>query len=142
MQLVYDSTPDPEDQKYLDDQLMVFNGDEINGYAFKNFLYQVRDESGIMIAGIDCRVGGGWLEIISLWVSEKQRKKKIGEKLLSAAEKTAKKEGCHSAYLYTYSFQAPEFYKKNGYNLFGTVENYYKHHSKLYLKKRLLEPAD
>jgi N-acetylglutamate synthase-like GNAT family acetyltransferase len=54
-------------------------------------------------------IGGGWVEIISLWVSEDNRKKRIGERLLFEAEKTAKKKDCHSSYLYTYSFQAPAF---------------------------------
>ncbi|MBU4133674.1 MAG: GNAT family N-acetyltransferase [Proteobacteria bacterium] len=76
--------------------------------------------------------------MISLWVSEENRKKQIGERLLFKAERTAKKKGCHSACLYTYSFQAPAFYEKHGYSIFGILENYYKKHSKLYMKKRLV----
>lgn len=142
MRLVYSENPDPKDQKYLDDQLMGFNADKVNGYAFNHFIYKMTDDSGLMVAGIDCRLGGGWLEIISLWVSEQHRKNKIGERLLLAAEKTAKERGCHGAYLYTYSFQAPGFYEKNGYAVFGVLENYYKTHSKFYLKKRWVDSID
>ena len=81
MKLIYNDKPDQKDQKYLDDKLMGLNGKRIKGYVFKSFLYKMTDDSGLMIAGIDCILGGGWLEIISLWVSENNRKKKIGEKL-------------------------------------------------------------
>lgn len=138
MKLIYADRPDKNDRKYLDDKLMGFNGDIIKGYVFNNFLYKLTDESGAIIAGIDCMIGGGWVEIISLWVSEENRKKQIGQRLLSEAEKTAKEKGCHGAYLYTYSFQAPAFYEKQGYSIFGALENYYKKHSKFYMKKRLV----
>ena len=138
MKLIYNDNPTQKDKKYLDDKLMGFNGYKINGYAFNNFLYKITDESGSIIAGVDCIFGGGWLEIISLWVSEQNRKKRIGEKLLYEAEKTAKNKGCHGSYLYTYSFQARAFYEKKGYEIFGVLENYYKTHSKLYMKKNLV----
>ena len=138
MELIYSGKPTQKDKKYLDDKLMGFNGDKIKGYAFKNFLYKMTDESGSIIAGVDCVLGGGWLEIISLWVSQHNRKKKMGERLLRKAEKTAREQACHSSYLYTYSFQARAFYEKNGYKVFGVLENYYKNHSKLYMKKNLV----
>jgi ribosomal protein S18 acetylase RimI-like enzyme len=138
MELIYNDKPDQKDQKYLDDKLMGFNGKRIKSYVFKSFLYKMTDDSGLMIAGIDCILGGGWLEIISLWVSENNRKKKIGEKLLFEAEKKATAQGCHSSNLFTYSFQAPVFYEKNGYKIFGILENYYRDHSKFYMKKKLV----
>lgn len=38
-------------------------------------------------------------------------------------------------FMYSYSFQAREFYEKQGYQVFGSLENYYQTHSKLYMKK-------
>ena len=137
MDIVYSEKPDQNDRKYLDDKLMGFNGDKIKGYAFNNFLYKVTDDTGLFVAGIDCTYGGGWLEIISLWVSDNHRKKNIGERLLLKAEKTAMEKNCNGSYLYTYSFQAPAFYQKYGYKIFGVLENYYECHSKIYLKKKL-----
>ena len=137
MKLIYDDKPDQKDQKYYDDKLLGFNSNKIKGYAFKNFLYKMTNKPGLMIAGINCIFGGGWLETISLWVSENNRKNKIGEKLLSEAEKTAKEQGCYGSNLFTYSFQAPGFYEENGYKIFGILENYYKHHSNFYMKKKL-----
>jgi hypothetical protein len=58
MKLIYNYKPDQKDQQYLDDKLMGFNGNRIKGYVFKNFLYKMTDDSDLMIAGIDCIVGG------------------------------------------------------------------------------------
>jgi hypothetical protein len=46
------------------------------------------------------------------WKNENHRVKVIGQKLLFLAEKAASERNCHAAYLYTYSFQRPEFYEK------------------------------
>jgi hypothetical protein len=35
------------------------------------------------------------------------------------------------------SFQAPEFYKKLGYHIFGKLENFPAEHSMIFLRKRL-----
>jgi ribosomal protein S18 acetylase RimI-like enzyme len=82
-------------------------------------------------------MGGGWLYIAGLWVSEQHRGKGLGETLLAASEKKAIAENCHSAYLYTYDFQAPEFYLKNGYNVFGKLDRFCNNHVKIFMKKRL-----
>ena len=52
----------------------------------------------------------GWLFIKYLWVSEALRRKGIGRALIGAAEGRAVERGCHSAWVDTFSFQAPGFY--------------------------------
>ena len=72
------------------------------------------DENQNVIAGILGGTYWGWLHIDILWVDENFRCKKIGSRLLIAAENEAKKRGCHSVHVDTMSWQAPEFYKKHG----------------------------
>jgi GNAT superfamily N-acetyltransferase len=137
MNLIYNETPKQEDLEFLENELLEFNRGKIENYGYSHFCYKYLNNFNSIIAGIDCQVGGGWLYIGSLWVEKTEREKGIGNKLLYVAERKAIEKGCHSAYLYTYSFQSPEFYEKNGYTAFGKLEDFCGDHEKLFLKKRL-----
>ena len=138
MNLIYNEPPKQKDLKFLENELLGFNRGKIENYGYDRFCYKYLNKFDSFIAGIDCQVGGGWLYIVSFWVKKSYSGKGLGNKLLSAAERKAVEKGCHSAYLYTYSFQSPEFYKKNGYATFGKLEDYCGNHEKLFLKKRLV----
>ena len=95
------------------------------------------DENQNVIAGI---LGGTywvWLHIDILWVDENFRSKKIGSRLLIAAENEAKKRGCHSVHVDTMSWQAPEFYKKHGYELISELDNIPNGYKKFHFIKRV-----
>ncbi|MBY2476435.1 GNAT family N-acetyltransferase [Clostridioides difficile] len=83
-----------------------------------------RDKTGQILAGLIGVTHGNWLSIKYLWVSEKLRYKGIGSQLLHTTEKIAKERGCKYAFLDTFSFQAPKFYEKFGYNKVYALENY------------------
>mgnify|MGYP006326600819 CR=1 FL=1 len=95
------------------------------------------DENQNVIAGILGGTYWGWLHIDILWVDEKFRRKKIGSQLLIAAENEAKKRGCHSVHVDTMSWQAPEFYKKHGYELISELDNIPNGYKKFHFVKRL-----
>jgi N-acetylglutamate synthase-like GNAT family acetyltransferase len=59
--------------------------------------------------------------IDTLWVDENYRYKGIGTKLLIAIENDLHEFGCEVIHLETFDFQGPEFYKKNGYEQFGSL---------------------
>lgn len=84
----------------------------------------LEDESGKKVAGLIGNTHGNWLTVKFLWVSEELRGQNIGSKILRQAEETAKERGCHSVFLDTFSFQAPEFYKKHGYQEVFALEDY------------------
>lgn len=95
------------------------------------------DENQNVIAGILGGTYWGWLHIDILWVDENFRSKKIGSRLLIAAENEAKKRGCHSVHVDTMSWQAPEFYKKHGYKLISELDNIPNGYKKFHFIKRL-----
>jgi len=53
------------------------------------------------------------------------------------AEVEARKRGARYAYLDTFDFQAPEFYKKYGYEVFGVLEDFPSGHTRYFMKKQL-----
>ena len=46
----------------------------------------------------------------------------LGKELVHSLEVAAAERGCRQITLDTYSFQAPEFYHKLGYEVFGVIE--------------------
>ena len=61
------------------------------------------------------------MEIDTLWVLEGQRLKGIGKKLVKKAEKLAKENGAVISFLKT--VEAKDFYEKQGYEVFGILED-------------------
>jgi GNAT superfamily N-acetyltransferase len=82
------------------------------------------DENGKVIGGILCN----YIDIMDnlfvdiLWVDEKYRGKGIGSALLSSVEDFARERNCILVHLETLDFQAKDFYLKQGYSVFGTLE--------------------
>jgi GNAT superfamily N-acetyltransferase len=78
-----------------------------------------------------------WLYVDLLWLREDLRGQGYGHQLLTVAEEEARKRGAKNAYLDTFSFQAPTFYRQHGYQVFGTLEDFPTGHRRFFLKKEL-----
>ncbi len=94
-------------------------------------------ENGRLQGGLIGHTHWGWLYIKLLWVAPQQRGSGLGRQLLLAAESEARQRGCHAAFVNTYSFQAPTFYQKLGYTIWGQLDNYPAGHQRIYLQKKL-----
>ncbi len=90
---------------------------------FSSLVFFLRDSHGRIAGGLVGETAWEWLHIYWLWVEEAARSQGFGRQLLAYAEKEASKRGCVSSWLDTFEFQAPAFYEKAGYRLFGTLEN-------------------
>jgi len=96
-----------------------------------------RDERGRIVAGLTGKTFWNWLYIDMLWVDAALRGQGVGAALVAAAEKEAVKRGCHSAYLWTESFEGPDFYSKLGYKEFVTKTDFPNGFSRIGYMKRL-----
>ena len=65
------------------------------------------------------------------------QKAKLGSKLLREVESEIREKGCTIIHLDTFDWQARGFYEKNGYSVFGTLEDCPKGHCSYYMKKVL-----
>ena len=114
-------SPTENETKYIRDALKQFNDESVgkDGHTPLNIVEY--DENDNLIGGLLGGTYWGWMYVDILWVHESHRHKGIGSKLLCEAEKEAIGRGCHHVHLDTMSWQAPEFYKKHGYEVIGTL---------------------
>jgi GNAT superfamily N-acetyltransferase len=83
---------------------------------------QVRDAGGGLVAGLTGWTWGTCAGIELVWVRDDQRRSGLGGQLLEAAEAEARKRGCAQILVSSFTFQAPDFYKRNGYVEFARTE--------------------
>jgi GNAT superfamily N-acetyltransferase len=96
-----------------------------------------RDEKGLLVGGIYGWTWAGWLEIETAWLPVEARGQGLGRRLLEALERTAAERGCRHALVDTFSFQAPGFYLRLGYQVFGLLEGEPAEYRKYFLRKEL-----
>ena len=90
-----------------------------------------------VVGGVIGETHWDWLYINLMWIREDLRKQGYGKRLLELAEDEARKRGAKNAYLDTFSFQAPEFYHKYGYRVFGELKDFPAGHQRYYCRKEL-----
>ncbi len=96
----------------------------------------VRDEAGAAVGGLIGRTSGAWLYVELFWLPEALRGTGLGTRLMREAEAEAVRRGCLGAHLDTYDYQAPGFYQKLGYEVFGSIEDHPLGHTRFWMRKR------
>lgn len=117
--------------------LSTYNKQQVDDHKFERlcFVLQTTDEE--IVGGILGEIYWGWLFIELLWLKEELRGQGYGHNLLTLAEDKARQQGAKNAYLDTFSFQVPTFYKQHGYKIFGELQNFPPGHQRYFLKKEL-----
>lgn len=136
-QLSIIDNPDPQDVRFLDDSLYQFNVSQTGITDARLLTIFLRDDTTTIMAGLYGWTWGGCCEVKTLWVHETWRKRGIGTRLITAAEEEARKRGATQIVLDTHSFQAPDFYRRLGFEIVGVLDDYPQGHQKIFLRKRL-----
>lgn len=126
-----------QDCREVYEGLLEYNLSKIEDKNPRELGVYLEDESGKKIAGLIGDTHGNWLMVKYLWVDKAQRGKKIGSQILEQAERIAMERGCKYVFLDTFSFQAPEFYKKYGYQEVFVLEQYPVTGKRYYFTKNL-----
>jgi len=96
------------------------------------------EEGGELAGGLVGHTWATWLHVSYLWVDGRHRGTGLGSQLLAKAEHIARRErGCASARLETWDFQAPDFYRKKGYEVVCVIPGYPPGITEYTLTKRL-----
>ena len=97
----------------------------------------LRDAGDEVMGGLLAAVWGGVLFIRILWVSEALRGRGFGRCLMEMAERRAVERGCRHIFVDTFSFQAPGFYEKLGYQIYAKAEDWPLGHAHHFFRKDL-----
>ncbi len=129
--------PSPDDEKFVWDSLAAFNRLHVEEDNYQKLAVFLRDNQNNIVGGLLGETFWGWLHIGILWMSEDLRGKGYGRDMLASAEKEAIKRGATAAFLDTMDWQAREFYQKQGYTIYGQLDDFPVGHTRFYLKKSL-----
>ena len=129
--------PSKRETDLIREALFEFNREKVGDDGHTPLNIVEYDADGNIIGGILGGTYWGWMYVDILWVHEDHRGKGIGTKLLTEAETEAKARGCHHVHLDTMSWQAPDFYKKQGYSILGIISDIPDGYKKYLLMKAL-----
>jgi GNAT superfamily N-acetyltransferase len=119
--LAIEDAPRPEDVAALDDRLYRDNASVTGCDDGRWLAVFVRDDAGEITAGLHGWTWGRTGYVRTLWVRDDLRRQGLGARLLEAAEREAIRRGCREMQLDTHSYQAPGFYRRQGYAQTGEL---------------------
>ena len=126
-----------DELQILDRELDAFNDNATSLSDRQSIGISVRDRAGRMVGGLKGVTALGWLYVSNLWLDEGYRGQGLGSDLLRRAERQAVARGCRRSCLSSFSFQAPDFYLRHGYKVFGQLEDYPDGETLFFLRKAL-----
>lgn len=135
--LVTDSPAD-EDIALISDSLRSFNVGSTGIDDRSPLAVLVTDTStGRVLGGLSGRTSLGLFFLDVFYLPPELRGAGIGSEILREAEAEARRRGCRAGVLYTISFQAPDFYRRHGWTVFGEVACDPDGTSRIFLSKQL-----
>jgi GNAT superfamily N-acetyltransferase len=142
LEMVFEPLPSEALTRFLTDNVINDNKVKTGISTWHPVGFFLKNARGEWLGGVTGYIWGGWFHVDFLWVTEPLRRQGHASRLMDAAEAMAVERGAHTATLETHSFQAPDFYLKRGYSVFGRLDDYPLGHTKLFLRKQLSNRPD
>ncbi len=133
--------PTADDLDVVDAGLHLYNLTAADLAAVRPLACFARAGSGEVVGGLRARQWGSAVEVQQLWVDERHRRRGVAARLMSMLEQAASERGATVIYLDTFSFQAPEFYRRCGYATALRIDGFPEGIAKHVMVKRLGGPA-
>ena len=139
--LDFNCTKQELDETVCKNGLLQYNIEATNGLLLEPSITDikivVREDNGDVVGGILCDTFNRCLYIDVLWVAGSHRGQGWGYRLITEAERIAREAGCTFAHTCTFSYQSPDFYQRQGYEVFGRLDDYPEGIIQFFLKKKL-----
>jgi len=140
--LVVNEHPRQEHRDEIFRLLLDYNTSKVGPAVVEPLAITLQDpENDAIIGGLWGESYYDWLFINFLIVPDTFRKRGVGSALMKKAEEIAANRGCLGIRLDTFSFQAPAFYEKLGYRIYGRLVDHPKGHDRIYYFKELPNPG-
>lgn len=136
-QVVYVEKPEDAAWGVIGQGLDAFNIQIAGDYNFQRVCFALQTSDNTIVGGVLGELFWDWFHIDLLWIPEELRGHGYGHQLLLKIEEEAQERGAKNIFLDTFSFQAPEFYKKHGYQIFGELKDFPPGHQRYFFTKQL-----
>jgi len=136
-QIVYVAKPDDSVWSAIGGGIQNYNAQQAGDDQGKTLCFLLYAPDQEIAGGLIGATYWDWLYINLMWIREDLRGRGYGHSLLMLAEQEARQRGAKHVYLDTFSFQAPDFYKKHGYQVFGELQDFPPGHQRYFLTKEL-----
>lgn len=103
----------------------------------RGLAYVIRDRGGVVVGACAGYSWAGSAELKQLWIDESLRGHGYGRKLLDAFLAEAERRKVRQIWLASYSFQAPEFYERVGFERMAEFPDWPSGHANVILRKVL-----
>ncbi len=136
-QILYVEDPEESAWGIIGRGLSAYNKRQAGESNFQRLCFVLQSPDNEIVGGALGEMYWEWFHLDLLWVKDELRGHGYGYHLLLQIENEARKRGARNVFLDTFSFQAPDFYKKYGYQVFGELDDYPPGHQRYFLSKRL-----
>jgi GNAT superfamily N-acetyltransferase len=121
--LTVTDAPGADAEAIIEQGLARFNEDNAGYRDARPLAVLVSDpDSKAVVGGLLGRTSLGLLFIDLFFLPAALRQHGLGSRIMQEAEDEARRRGCGKAVVFTINFQAPEFYQRHGYQVFGQID--------------------
>jgi GNAT superfamily N-acetyltransferase len=136
-QIVYVDKPEESAWGIIGRGLDRYNEQQAGEYHLQRLCFALQAPAGEIVGGALGAIYWDWFQLDLLWIQAELRGRGYGHRLLNAVEAEAQRRGAKHVFLDTFSFQAPDFYRQHGYQVFGQLQDFPRGHQRYYLTKQL-----
>ncbi len=130
--------PDDDERAVVVDGLRTYNESQAGNSDARSLAILVRNpDTKKVVGGLLGRTYLGLLTVERFFLPEELRRNRLGGQILKMAEEEARRRGCTRAGLSTLHFQAPGFYRNQGWEVAAQIDCEPPGHTRFYMTKKL-----